>query len=163
MKNTRQIIRELVEEVIEEMTGTGAVGGGAGPIRSRYWGRKNTKSGKDATGVSGYTVVPGYEEKSTVEEDEKNIVRREMVNEARSRYINFRESDMMKNHAKVSYGLLEAKKMLREVEYLIKICERLKTECGYTNENLWSRTRSNLIEIAKCLKEISKRINRIGN
>jgi hypothetical protein len=82
--------------------------------------------------------------------------------EARSRYRNFKESDMMKNHAKISYGINQAKKMLGEVEYLINICERLKTECGYTNENLWARTQPDMKEIHSRLKEIAKRINRMG-
>jgi hypothetical protein len=87
---------------------------------------------------------------------------REMVNEARSRYRNFKESDMMKNHAKISYGINQAKKMLGEVEYLVSICERLKSECGYSNDNLWARTQPDMKEIHGRLKEIAKRINRMG-
>jgi hypothetical protein len=115
MKDTKKIIRELVEEVIEEMTGTAAVGGStadvaagksAGPIKSPNWGRKKTKGAESVKSLDGYTVVPGHDEKSTVEEDEQTIVRRDLnIMEARSRYRNFRDSDMMKNHAKISYGI----------------------------------------------------------
>ena len=97
------------------------------------------------------------------EEERLPMVRRGSVMEARSRYRNFKESDMMKNHAKISYGIRESKKMLREVEYLVEICERLKTECGYSTDNLWARTRPDMLEIHKRLKEIAKRINRMGN
>jgi hypothetical protein len=57
---------------------------------------------------------------------------------------------------------IKPKKMLGEVEYLVNICERLKTECGYTNENLWARTQPDMKEIHHRLKEIAKRINRMG-
>lgn len=160
MKNdsTKQLIRELVEEILDEMTATGAVGGGAGPIRSPYWGRKKTKSGKDATGVSGYTVVPGHEEKSTVEEEEGKlpIVRRELEEGYRAY-----KKHPMRGESKISYGIREAKKMLGEVEYLLGICERLKMEGGYSTNNLWERTRPDMLEIHKRLKEIAKRINRM--
>jgi hypothetical protein len=57
---------------------------------------------------------------------------------------------------------MEAKKMLREVEYLVGLCERLKTECGYNNDNLWKRTRGDMMEIHQRLKHIAKRINKMG-
>jgi hypothetical protein len=169
MKDTRQIIRELVEEVLEEITGAAAVGGtaadvaagkSAGPIRTPAAFRKKTKGKEAVKGLPGYEVV---EEENSVTEEGGSIVRRDLnITEARSRYKLFKESDLMRNHSKISYGIREAKKMLSEVEYLVKICERLKTECGYTNENLWERTRPDMMEINNRLKEIAKRINRMG-
>jgi hypothetical protein len=69
---------------------------------------------------------------------------------------------MMKNHAKISYGINQAKKMLGEVEYLVELCEKLKTECGYSTQNLWARTQPDMKEIHARLKEIAKKINRMG-
>ena len=170
MKDAKQIIRELVEEVLDEITGSSAAGGSAadvasgasaGPPKVPGAFRKKTKGNEAVKGLDGYKVV-GNEERSTTE-GETSIVRRDVnIMEARSRYRNFKESDMMRNQAKISYGIREAKKMLREVEYLVSICERLKTECGYTNENLWERTKPDMMEINNRLKEIAKRINRMG-
>jgi hypothetical protein len=175
MKDTRRIIHELVEEVLDEMTGTAAVGGSAadvasgksaGPIRSpaAFRGRKSKKKAAERSMPGGKVVGKEPTDDTTVGEGEALTLRREVsvVGEARSRYRNFKESDMMKNETKVSYGLSEAKKMLREVEYLVSICERLKTECGYTNDNLWKRTRGDVADIHNRLKEIAKRINRMG-
>lgn len=221
MKDTKQIIRELVEEVLEEMTGTGAVAG----YQTKFAFGKGDRTKKIAgKSMPGGTVVGKKEgDDTSVEESDKKeenealpMVRRgakimeeskehEMcsacgdptgkagkgddshydseghgpfcddcwekhlekqqetpINEARSRYRNFKESDMMKNHAKISYGIREAKKMLGEVEYLVGICERLKTECGFNTDNLWARTRPDMNEIHNRLKEIAKRINRMG-
>jgi hypothetical protein len=177
MKDAKQIIRELVEEVIEEMTGTAAVGGSAadvasgksaGPIRTpaAFRGHKSKKKSTEKSMPGGKVVGKEDTDDTTIGESENEslpTVRRDLnIMEARSRYRNFKESDMMKNHAKISYGISQAKKMLGEVEYLVSICERLKTECGYTNENLWARTQPDMKEIHSRLKEIAKRINRMG-
>jgi ribosomal protein L37AE/L43A len=83
------------------------------------------------------------------------------LNEGRSRYRNFKESDLMRNHAKISYGVNQAKKMLSEVEYLLNICERLKTEANIKNSNLWKRTQPDMKEIHKRLKNIASRIKKM--
>lgn len=168
MKDTKQIIRELVEEVIEEMTGTGAVAG----YQTKFAFGKGDRTKKIAkSSMPGGKVVGGKEsDETSVEECEDGedealpIIRRGagVMEEGRSRYRNFKQSDLMKNHAKISYGINQAKKMLSEVEYLVEICERLKTECGYNNDNLWKRTRPDMVEIHRRLKEIAKRINRMG-
>lgn len=166
-KDTKQIIRELVEEVLEEMTGTGAVAGYMTPMAFR--GHKSKKKSAERSMPGGKVVGKEDTDDTTVgegaEEESKRLptIRRGAdIMEGRSRYRNFRDSDMMKNNGKISYGLNQAKKMLGEVEYLVGICERLKTECGYSNDNLWKRTRPDMIEIHRRLKEIAKRINRIG-
>lgn len=165
MKDAKQIIRELVEEVLEEMTGTGAVSGYMTPAAFR--GHKSKKK-VAARSMPGGTVVGKEETDDTTvgestEEERLPMVRRgASIMEARSRYRNFKDSDMMKNHAKISYGINQAKKMLGEVEYLVGICERLKTECGYNTDNLWARTQPDMQEIHRRLKEIAKRINRMG-
>ena len=163
MKDAKQIIRELVEEVIEEMTGTGAIS--VPPGKYAFGGDAEEAAKRSMPGGSVVKNKKTKKDNTSVEESEGSLptVRRDLnIMESRSRYRNFRESDMMKNHAKISYGIREAKKMLGEVEYLVSICERLKTECGYTNENLWARTQPDMKEIHSRLKEIAKRINRMG-
>ena len=161
MKDTRQIIRELVEEVLEEMTATGVVAGYMTPAAFR--GKKSKKKTAERSMPGGKVVGKEDTDDTTVGEGETLTLRRDAhIMEARSRYRNFKESDMMKSHAKISYGINQAKKMLGEVEYLVGICERLKTECGYSTNNLWARTQPDMKEIHNRLKEIAKRINRMG-
>jgi len=162
MKDTKQIIRELVEEVIEEMTATGAVAGYMTPAAFR--GHKSKKKTAERSMPGGKVVGKEDTDDTTVGEGETLTIRRGsgVMEEGRSRYRNFKESDMMKNHAKISYGINQSKKMLGEVEYLVGLCERLKTECGYSNDNLWKRTRGDMLEIHQRLKHIAKRINKMG-
>jgi hypothetical protein len=165
-KDTKQLIRELVEEVIEEMTATGAIAGYQTPAA---FGKNPNKKKNTERSIPGGKVVGDIDTDDTSvkeeidgEDERLPIVSRGPVSEARSRYRNFKESDMMKNHAKVSYGINQAKKMLGEVEYLVGICERLKTESGIPNTKLWARTKPDMMEIHHRLKEIAKRINRMG-
>lgn len=155
----KSLIRELAKEVVDEMTATGAVGGYMTP---NAFGKNPNKKKVAARSMPGGKVVGDLDtDDTTVGENESMVIRRQLE-EGRSRYRNFKESDLMKNHAKVSYGIREAKKMLREVEYLLNICERLKTECGYNKDNLWRRTQPDMQEIQTRLKEIALRIRRMG-
>ena len=161
MSDAKKIIRELVEEVIEEMTATGAVAGYQTPAAFR--GHKSKKKSAERSMPGGKVVGKEDTDDTTVGEGETLTLRRDIgIMEGRSRYRNFKDSDMMKNHAKISYGINQAKKMLGEVEYLLNICERLKTETNVKTESLWARTQPDMKEIHGRLKEIAKRINRMG-
>jgi hypothetical protein len=220
MKPARNIIRELVEEVLEEMTATGAVAGYSTP---NAFGKNPNKKKDAARSMPGGEVVGDIDtDATTVGENESMVIRRSLeesfkpkdkviltkdvldgqhkleagrcgkiiavhpngeidldvgspsvwivqatdirlasdpIHEGRSRYRNFKDSDLMKNHAKVSYGIREAKKMLGEVEYLLNLCERLKTEGGIATNSLWKRTQPDMKEIHKRLKAIAGRIH----
>lgn len=176
-KDTKQLIRELVEEVLKEMTVASAVGGtaadvasgkSAGPIRTpaAFRGHKSNKKSAERSMPGGKVV--GTEDETddttigeTTENERLPTVRRGLA-EDRNRYRNFKNSDLMKTHSKISYGINQSKKMLQEVEYLLGICERLKTECDVPTNNLWARTRPDMKEIHQRLKEIARRINRMG-
>jgi hypothetical protein len=161
--NARQFLRELVQEVLDEMSATGAVGGYATPFAFRGHKSKNAAALRSMPGGK----VVGTDEETddtTVGETNGNIgIIRHGGKIAESRYSNFKHSDLMKNHAKISYGIKEAKKILREVDFLVSLCERLKIESGVDNNQLWKSTRPDLIHINRHLKEITRRIIHIGN
>lgn len=163
-QDTKQLIRELIDEVLEEMTSTGAVGGYMTP--NAFRGHKSKKKTAERSMPGGKVVGDEDETDDTTigeaTEGERLPILRRGVMEGRSRYRNFKESDMMKTHSKISYGINQSKKMLQEVEYLLGICERLKTECDVPANNLWARTRPDMKEIHQRLKEIARRINRMG-
>lgn len=161
MSNLRSIIRELVEEVMTEMTGTGAVAGYATPFAFQGNGDAAKKKKIAARSIPGGKVVD--EEVDEDGNEKLPIVRRDpVVSEGRGRYHNFKESDMMKTHAKISYGIQQSHKMLTEVDFLLGLCERLKTESGVDDSSLWKRTTHDVRKIHGRLKEIAKRINRIN-
>jgi hypothetical protein len=167
-QNTKQLIRELIDEVLEEMTSTGGGMANMGYMTpNAFRGHKSKKKTAERSMPGGMVVGDEYEGDDTtigevaVDGARLPTIRRGM-SEGRSRYRNFKESDMMKTHSKISYGINQSKKMLQEVEYLLGICERLKTECDVPTNNLWARTRPDMKEIHQRLKEIARRINRMG-
>ncbi len=158
-QDLKALIREITKEVIDEMTSTGAVAGYQTP---NAFGKNPSKKKDAARSMPGGKVVGDIDtDETTVGENETMVIRRSLE-EGRSRYRNFKESDLMRNHAKVSYGINQAKKMLGEVEYLLNICERLKTETNVQSSQLWKRTQPDMKEIHKRLKIIASRIKRIG-
>ena len=163
-QDTKQLIRELIDEVLKEMTGTGGVAGYMTP--NAFRGHKSNKRSAERSIPGGKVVGDNNETDDTTigeaSRDESLPLIRRGVTEGRSRYRNFKESDLMKTHSKISYGINQSKKMLQEVEYLLGICERLKTECGVGTNNLWARTKPDMKEIHQRLKEIARRINRMG-
>lgn len=155
-EDLKKLIRELVEEELDEMTGTGAVAGYSTP--NAFQGGSGDASRKKkitARSIPGGKIVGDIDEDSEVME----MIRRTL---GESRYHNFRNSDLMKNHAKISYSIREAKRALREVDYLMSICNRLKTESGVDQSQLWRRSKIDLKEIHRQLKGLARKFTQIG-
>lgn len=163
-ENIKNILREIIDEVLDEMTGTGAVAGYQSPFAFSGKGDVARKKKIASLSIPGGKVVD--EEKLDEEIDLDGhrlpIIRRSAVAEGRGRYHNFKTDPAMKTHRKISYGIKEAHTMLREVEFLVGLCERLKTESGTSNTDLWNRTKKDIVNIHGRLKEIAKRINRLN-
>lgn len=157
------MLREIVGEVLDEMSCTGAVAGYNTPAAFAGPGDSSRKKKMAARSMPGGKVV-GEEETpdETTDDSRLPISRRCAVAEGRGRYQNYKSDPSMKTHGKISYGIREAHKMLREVEFLVGICERLKTESGTAQTSLWKRTGGDVIKMHQRLKEIAKRINRLN-
>jgi hypothetical protein len=159
----KTILREIIGEVLEEMTGTGAVAGYNTPNAFQGPGDSSRKKKIAARSMPGGKVVGEEENPDEVTEgDRLPMIRRGAVAEGRGRYHNYKTDESMKTHGKISYGIREAHKMLREVEFLVGICERLKTESGTASSDLWKRTGGDVVKMHQRLKEIAKRINRLN-
>lgn len=89
-----------------------------------------------------------------LDENEKKL------NEAVSRYARLKENP--KRHSyKVSLITQEITKMLREVDFLMSVNQRLKTEMNVPNEELWKRTSGRIAEIKARLKSIGMKLRKL--
>jgi hypothetical protein len=157
-QNIKDIIREITEEILDEMTGTGAVGGYMTP--NAFRGKKSKKAATERSMPGGKVVGKEDEtDNTTIGEESLPMIRRGLEE---GRYNNFKKDESMKSHTKVCYGLREANKMLREIEFLVSICERLKSETGVDQRQMWKATAGHLSEINKRTKAIARRVIRIG-
>ena len=84
------------------------------------------------------------------------------LNEGRSRYKNFLESDEMSNRGKISYSIKEVAKTLKELDYLIGLNLRLKGETNIPKDNYWKRTANDILTINQTMKQISRNIVRLN-
>jgi hypothetical protein len=82
------------------------------------------------------------------------------LNEAVSRYARLKENPNRHSY-KVSLITQEITKMLREVDFLMSVNQRLKTEMNVPNEELWKRTSGRMAEIKARLKSISEKLRKI--
>lgn len=83
------------------------------------------------------------------------------LNEAVSRYNRLKQFPK-KNEYKVSLLTQEITKMLREVDFLMTVNERLKTEMNVPTESLWKRTQQRIGEIKARLKSIGHKLRKIA-
>ena len=105
----------------------------------------------------------------TITKGIKDLTEKEgKLNEAVSRYILLKENryrrlkeNPMKDSSKVSLITQEITKMLREVDFLMCVNHKLKTEMEVPNETLWKRTSERMSEIKARLKSISEKLRRI--
>lgn len=97
----------------------------------------------------------------TITKGLKDLTEKESkLNEAVSRYIRLKENPK-KNSYKVSLITQEITKMLREVDFLMSVNHKLKTEMEVPNETLWKRTSERMAEIKARLKSISEKLRKI--
>ena len=100
---------------------------------------KEAEGDKD---ISGYTEVERYSGK---------------LKEGRSNYHNFRDHPDMSPRQKVSYSIREVNNMLSEVEKLIDMNCRLKTEMGVDSGQYWKRAQKQMNYISERLERISEK------
>lgn len=97
----------------------------------------------------------------TITKGLKDLTEKEgKLNEAVSRYIRLKENPK-KNSYKVSLITQEITKMLREVDFLMSVNHKLKTEMEVPNETLWKRTSDRMAEIKARLKSIGEKLRKI--
>lgn len=156
----KEFIKQIIkEEFLEEMTTSAAYAGGEGPIKTPHAFGKKKKRNESETGET-----PRMQKiaKHSMPDRDSNIVDKHhpaRVDEARAKYYNFRESsEFKKNSSKVSYVIAEIKKMLKEVDYLAKISNRLKTESDVTSDAYWKKSQKDLTEISAYTRSIAKRM-----
>lgn len=208
----KELIKSLIKQELEEMTGTDAVAGFSTPFAFSKKGgtnnatkatlkqnpgskvakeideeeeldekkdhKKKKKPDADGDGVPDWADKhPGEPDQNFEKKAKKKMVWKKGVeklqkdldaldenekklNEAVSRYARLKENP--KRHSyKVSLITQEITKMLREVDFLMSVNQRLKTEMNVPNEELWKRTSGRIAEIKARLKSIGMKLRKL--
>ncbi len=208
----KELIKSIIKQELEEMTGTGAVAGFSTPFAFSKKGKHHSEKAVKGSEALGFTVakeideekeqkhkkkkpaskkkkpdedgdgVPDWADKHPGEDDSKFAKapthkkdqfiktlakglkdlteKEEKLNEAVSRYNRLKGNP--KSHSyKVSLITQEITKMLREVDFLMSVNQKLKTEMNVPNESLWKRTSLRISEIKARLKSIGEKLRRL--
>jgi len=180
LKRLKERVREIVEQEIDEMTGTGAVGGFGTPyafstkepVSSKkkkvnedkmssaemqsnldYW--RQVKSGnsdyKDKDKRIKYWT--NKIKKATGKHPEAGI-----YTEGGDPYYAWRNDETQTPRMKIGNVISEINKQLKEMEKVVRRSSRLKKEMGVPNSGLWQRTNNALMKIESRMHRISQTI-----
>lgn len=126
----KQQLKELIKELIDEMTSSG--------------------------GVAGYNTPNAFSKRKWDVDD--NVEKKNTVSEARSKYREYKLDDTMKPHQKVSKAVSEINKTLTEVEKIIDMNLRLKSEMDVSSDSYWKHSKNALTKIDEKITRINKKM-----
>jgi hypothetical protein len=147
----RELIRELIKKELDEATTTDA----AGPYLTPMSFRGNKKRGMDrmkhiATQV-GMQLTPSGEKEVNKPGDKLY----------ENKYYEYRNDTTKTPHRKIAEAISQLNRNLQEIERVIKMNARLKTESGIASEQLWKRTQQGLLKLEAKLLGVATRIREI--
>lgn len=155
----RKIIRELIKRELAEATTTASVPGYLTPYAFRGNSAKTKARAKHiATATTGFKLTPKGEEEADRPADKMEIVRKEL---AENKYYEYKNDPTKSPHRKIAEAISQLNKNLQEVERVIRMNSRLKTESGIASEQLWKRTQQGLLKLESKLLGLATRIREI--
>jgi hypothetical protein len=148
----RRVIREMLVKEIEELDETSTTAG-AGPYDTPGCFRGNTSAGKKKqrknSEQAGYTLVPGHDEAA------------DTLKEAKSRYQTFKEDPSATPKKKIGVALSEAVRAINELDRVLTMASRLKTETNTPQTGLWKRTAGHLMKLETKMVQMVRKIQEL--
>jgi hypothetical protein len=153
----RRIIRELIQAELDEITTTSAAGPYLTPNAFRGDKKGAGKRIKHISTQLGYKLTPnGQKDIDTPADKLKESTE---INE--NRYYEYKNDTSATPHKKIAKAISELNRNLEEVERVIKLNSRLKSESGISSEQLWKRTQAGLVKLESRLISIATRLREI--
>lgn len=155
----RKAIRELIKRELDEMTTTGNVAGYLTP----HAFRGNKSGAKDrikniATKSTGFELTPKGKKQSDEPADKMEIVKKEL---SENKYYEYKNDPTKSAHQKIAEAISQLNRSLEEVERVMRMNSRLKTESGIASEQLWKRTQKGMLKLEARLLGLATRIREI--
>ncbi|MBC8428275.1 hypothetical protein H8D04_00185 [bacterium] len=148
----RKIVRELIKQELDEANSTASVGGSYNTPHA--FGGSN-KSGKKK-GKAGYTKGHDDPTKGTGQ-----VVARDPKLRKEGKYHDYRNDDTMTPKQKIGQSMREVRDKLNELDKLVKMNVKLKTELSVDSRSYWKRTHGALNKISERLVKLSKKIGQL--
>jgi|TARA_R110000851_G_scaffold47436_1_gene115209 hypothetical protein len=151
-----------IEKEIDEMSVTGGLDGGEGPVKTPKafsdGSKKSKKKQKDnATASTGYDVVND----STYMKMMKSFNSTGRLNE--TSYQDYKKDLTASPQQKVNRGIAEVNKMLGLMEKIVNNNLRLKTEMGVQSNHFWKSTGNRFAKINERMTRIAHRLKELSS
>jgi len=164
MNKFKQYLNEMddeIEQEIDEMSVTGGMDGGEGPVKTPKafsdGSKKSKKKQKDnATASTGYDVVND----SLYIKMMKSLNSSGQLNE--TSYQDYKKDPTSTPQQKVNRGIAEVNKMLGLMERIVNNNLRLKTEMGVQSNHFWKSTGNRFAKINERMTRISNRLKELS-
>jgi hypothetical protein len=150
------MIRQIIEEELNEMTTTGNVAGYNIPAAFSGNVPKNRNRIRHIASMLGMKITP---------RGKRELGRRadtlEQVSEARIPYHEYKRDESASPTQKIAKAISEVNRMLDEMERTVRMNTRLQKESGIASETLYRRTQQGLLKLENRLLGLAATIREI--
>ena len=149
----RAIIREVLQEELDEMTTTGDVAGYNIPMAFQGNNPKNKARKKGIATQLGMQLTPRGQQDMNRPADK--------LDEGKMRYHEYKKDESATPTQKIAKAISEVNRNLQEMERVIRMNTRLQKESGIASEALYNRTRQGLLKLEARLLHLAGKVREI--
>jgi len=168
----KEYIKSLVRKELEEISATGDIGVGAGPIQTPYAfapkGQKKNAATKYAEKL-GYKVAKKPKTSKVVDYKKifevktlNDIIKEELLNEVT--YSRFKSEVKFRTKSEQLHkAIREVKRKLQEIDRIVEYTSRMKQELSEDGGiNYWKATQKNVATISEMVNQLNNKIKNLN-
>lgn len=153
-KAVEEIIQEIRQQGLEEISTTGGVAGYLTPNAFRGNTAKGMRKMKKVIGkASGYSLTKNGKKELQRQAD--------ALHEVKLRYHEYKKDLSATPRKKIATAISELNRNIQEVERILRMNTRLQTESGLASEQLWKRTQHGLLKLEARLLGLANKVRNI--
>ena len=149
----KEIVRQIIEEELNEMTTTGNVAGYNIPMAFQGNNQKNKARKKGIATQLGMQLTPRGKQDMERPADK--------LNEGKMRYHEYKKDESASPTKKIAKAISEVNKNLEEVDRILRMNSRLQHESGISSESLYRRTQQGLLKLEARLLHLAGKVRDI--
>ena len=153
----RKLVRELIEQELDEANSTASVGGSYNTPHA-FGGSNKKGKGKGKAGYTGGHDEPTDGTGHFIANDPK-LRKESVVNEGR--YHAWRNDDSLSPKQKIGMAMRETRDNLTELERVVRYNVRLKNELKVDSRDYWKNTHKALSKISERLVKLANKVGQL--
>ena len=154
----RKLVRELIEQELDEANSTASVGGSYNTPHA-FGGSNKKGKGKGKAGYTGGHDDPTDGTGHFIANDPKLRKTESVVNEGR--YHAWRNDETLSPKQKIGMAMRETRDNLKELERVVKYNVRLKNEMKVDSRDYWKNTHKALSKISERLVKLANKVGQL--